>query len=290
MSLFVLLGCTDFNFAEEWQLDRLRLLAIRAEPAEPRPGEFVTFTSLSYVPSGLEWSALWLACVDGDTEGCTLDPALVDQLDNTDEMTEAELAVLFAALQAGGLVGIEPGMALGWVAPADALDDLDEAGRLEGKSATVTVSLTAGEDNELTLKAIPVSEATTPNHNPDLLPITFDGAAIDATATVTVDAGNAIDLSVTLAGALETYTYVTTEGLSETRTEELSFRWYTSGGTLGTGFDTGVSPPSFGEDEGLTTSDEGWVTPAEPGDYRLDVVVLDGRGGMGWQSVVVTVR
>ncbi len=290
MSFLLFLGCTEFDFAEEWQLDRLRLLAIRAEPAEPRPGDFVSFTSLSYVPEGVEWSALWLACVDGDTEGCTLDAALLDQLEHADEMTEAEVAALFAALQAGGLVGVEPGMPLAWVAPADALDDLDQAARLEGKSATVTVNLVGGEDNELTLKAIPISEATTPNHNPDLLPITFDGVAIDATAGVTVDAGNAIDLSVALDGTLETYTYVTTDGLSETRTEELSFRWYTSGGTFGGSGDTGAGPPSFGGEEGVTSSDQGWITPAEPGAYRLDAVVLDGRGGMGWQSLSVTVR
>lgn len=280
----LLLGCDVPQFHEEWELDRLRLLAVRAEPAEPRPGDVVSFTSLRFVPDDAEWSASWIACVDGDTEGCTIDEDLLSQLEHADELSDAELLALFAALQAAGFVGVEPGMPLGWIVPTDALDGLDDAERLEGRSATVTINLATEDDAELVLKSIPVSEATTPNHNPDLTPLTFDGVPVVEGTRLVVDRINNLDVGVALDGEPETYEYVTTAGEAETRTEAPSFRWYVSGGVL-TSAEAGFS---IGDD-GSTESEMVWTTPDEPGVYTLAAVVLDGRGGMGWRSLEVEV-
>lgn len=284
--LFWLFGCEQPDFQLEWELDRLRLLAVRADPAEPRPGDVVSFSSLRYVPDDAEWSAAWIACMDGDAEGCVIDPDLLAQLEHADELTDAELMALFAALQAAGFVGVEPGMPLGWIVPADALDDLDEADRLEGRSATVTINLATEDDAELVLKSIPVSEATTPNHNPDLLPLTFDGVPIEPGVALVVDSLNDIDIGAALDGEPEVYEYVTTAGVTESRTEAPSFRWYVSGGTLADPADVELSFT----DGGSPTSERVWTTPEQEGTYRLAVVVLDGRGGMGWQALDVEVR
>lgn len=285
--LWAFLACTPPDFAEEWQLDRLRLLAIRADPAEPKPGDIVTFTSLAYIPDEAEWSGVWFACMDGDTEGCTLDPALTDQLEHADELSQAELAALFDALREAGFVGVQPGMELQWFVPDDALEGVTAAEALEGLSATVTAALSTEADSELTLKRIPVSLATTPNQNPEVSPITFDRTAVEGTQVIHVEANNEIDLHAELVGGAETYAYVTTTGQAEERTEEPSWRWYTSGGTLTTNAES--EELSF-DDGGSVESDMVWTTPAKAGDYTLAAVALDGRGGMGWQSLIVTVR
>ena len=292
LPLFLLAGCDLPQMAEEWQLDRLRLLAIAAEPAEPVPGDKVTFTSLQFVPDSdgapAEWSSAWFACVDGDEEGCTLDPALVDQLEHADQLTQTELLALLDQLRAAGFVGVQPGMDLEWDVPLDALDGLSDAEALEGRSATVDVSLATADDNELVLKRIPVSRATTPNHNPGVAPIEIDGNAVDPSVSLALDSGNNYDVHAALSGDPETYTYVTTAGATESRTEKPSWRWYTSCGVLTYPADTGIAL-SF-EDSGEIESSMVWTTPSEPGTCVLDAVVLDGRGGMGWQSISASVR
>lgn len=277
--LLALLGCQPIDLAEEWELDRLRLLAVRAEPAEPAPGDTVTFTSLRFVPDGADWTAIWFACADGDDEGCALDEDLLAALEGFEEMSAEEQAEALAALQAAGFAGVEPGMTPTWLVPEDALDALTEAEQLEGLGATVQATLATETDTELVLKRIPVSRATTPNTNPDVLSLSADDVALES--TLVVDAGASVSLVAT--SDLETYTYVTTDGVAEERVEELEWRWYTSGGELARAF-------SLGGDDDTSRSEATWVAPDEAGACELDVVVLDGRGGMGWWQVSVEVR
>ena len=60
-----------------WQLDRLRVLATQATPAEAAPGETVAFESLVYQPDGesLE-GVVWFGCLNESATsfGCTIDP------------------------------------------------------------------------------------------------------------------------------------------------------------------------------------------------------------------------
>lgn len=292
MTLLLLLGCQSIDLAQEWELDRLRLLAVRAEPAEPRPGDTVTFTSLGYAPGGAAYSAIWFACVAGSEMGCSFDPALLDGFDDLESMTPEEQAELFAALQAAGLIGVEPGFAPAWTVPEDALAGLTDEEALEGTSATVQVTLTTSNsvgdgpvegESELVLRRVPVSLAPTPNTNPDIGTFEVQGNGLAAGTRLTADAGREYEIVATLAGELEEYAYVTTEGVAETRTEELEWRWYTDKGTLG-------APLSVTVDDETPTSDTVLWTPDASGTGVLHAVVLDGRGGMGWWSVGVTVE
>lgn len=283
MTLLLLLGCQSIDLKEEWDLDRLRLLAVRAEPAEPRPGDTVTFTSLGYAPEG-EWSAIWFACVAGSEMGCSFDPSLLDGMEDLATMTPEEQAEFIAALQSAGLIGIQPGFEPAWGVPEDALAGLTEDEALEGTSATVQVTLTTAADTELVLRRVPISLAPTPNVNPDIGTFDVDGDVLPPGAAMTASVGQTYELTATLLGEPEEYDYVSTEGVSERRTEELEWRWYTDMGTIGGALDL-----SFGEDEenAGTTS---WTAPEEPGTGVLHAVVLDGRGGMGWWSADVTVE
>lgn len=270
--ILALLACGEDTLSPEWELDRLRLLAVRAEPAEPKPGDTVTFTSLRFVPEGEDWTAIWFACVVFEESGCDIDMSALEGLDTAIGPDDIE------ALMEAGFIGFEPGMTPTWIVPPDALDDLSEDERLEGRSATVQVTLATESDTELVVRAIPVSLATTPNTNPDVGSLTLDSLVLDPETSVLVDGGAALDLVATFAGDLETYTYVTTDGETEERTEELEWRWYASGGTLSTG---------EGDE---TTGEATWTTPDAAGEYTIAAVVLDGRGGMGWWSQTVTVE
>lgn len=279
--ILTLLACEQPDLAQEWDLDRLRLLAIRAEPAEPAPGDVVTFSSLRYVPDAAEWASIWIACVSA--ADCTLDPALFDRFAEFDTLPPEEQAELIAALQAAGFIGFEPGLTPTWPVPTDALTGLTTDELLEGANATIQVTLTTEADTELVLKNVPVSLATTPNTNPDVATFTYDG--VDAGAGFTVGAGEQVELVATVA-ALEEYSYVTTDGVAETRTESLDWRWYASGGEPVFSFGGELQE----EPEDTLTSTVTWISPDAPGTYMVAAVVLDGRGGMGWWELAVVVE
>lgn len=278
--ILLLLACQQPDFSQEWELDRLRLLGVRADPAEPRPGDVVTFSSLAYVPEGAEWSALWIACLVGSDQGCSIDPALLERLEQIDTMTDQELVQLVADLQAAGLIGIQPGFDPIWPIPADAMDGLTEAQQQEGLTATIQVSLATKADQELVLKSIPVSMAATPNQNPDVLGMMVGDVPAVIGREIPVVGGRPL-LLVANATAPESYQYITTEGEVEERTESFSWRWYMDGGDLA---DTTELEPELESTAG-SRSWLYWYPPKKAGVYRVDTVVLDGRGGMDWWSV-----
>ncbi len=295
LSLLALLtGCGLDDMAQEWQLDRLRVLGARATPAEPRPGETVSFESLVYTPADEPLGGVvWFACLPGAATdfGCTVDTEALAALGALDPETAstAELAEAYAAAQEAGLVGFEPALPPQWTAPADALDGLDDAARLEGVTATLNITAlpadsTAGLDDvdavELAFKRLPISEAETPNHNPDVAAVVVDGVSSadglgTAAAPLTVAAGQTIDLDVVLAAdAVESYRFTTSTGAVETRTEEPYFAWYAEGGAFEQAFS--LHPNTTVAYTAPKTA--GWTG-------MVVVVVRDRRGGMGWRTV-----
>lgn len=291
--ILALLGCDNASapLPESWQIDRLRILAVAAEPAEPRPGDTVTLSSLVVSPTGPVAMTVYFACMpeNADDYGCSVDPTALDDLLSTDpsQLTPEEQAALFVQLQAAGLVGVEPYFPPSWVVPADALDGLTEAEQLEGVNAFVSLtSIPEGDDVqqgdlELAYKRVPVSTAATPNHNPAIATLTVDGIAIAPGATVEVDRGQGYVIGVTLADdAVEAYTYVDDAGVGEDRTEEPYLLWYTEQG----GFD---STATLYPDLDVT-----YVVPEEPeGETgNLWVVVRDRRGGMSWAGLALRYR
>lgn len=286
MILLSLLACTGTELSQEWQLDRLRLIAIRAEPAEPRPGDLVTFSSLTYVPDDVDASAFWIGCVEA--RDCNLDTELLAQLAEIGSMTPEEQAALLAELQAGGFIGYEPLIAPTWQVPAEALEGLDEVEVLEGRSASIQVSLSTADDSEMVIDYLPVSEAPTRNTNPDIGTLEVDGVALESGSALEVGVGEVIELTARLEGGLESYTYRTSSGADETRTEIPTWRWYTSLGTLD--FSTGGFGANAGSADAEDYSTATLTAPDGAGEGVLHAVVVDGRGGMGWWSVAVVVE
>ncbi|NCG22432.1 MAG: hypothetical protein GWP91_25735, partial [Rhodobacterales bacterium] len=189
VSALLLTGCGANTMAQEWQLNRLRILAVRSIPAEPQPGDRVTFESLVYVPTGQSLEGvLWFGCIpQGDIGfGCTFDESALADLEGLDPRTTdpTELAAALEALEEAGFIGFEPFLAPAWQVPLDALGGLTDAQRQEGVNAIINLTATPGfedgsepdsADIEIAYKRIPISEAETPNHNPTITDVQVGG-------------------------------------------------------------------------------------------------------------------
>lgn len=287
----LLTGCTTETLAQSWQLDRLRILGVRSLPAEPQPGQAVTLQAATYVPEGIdeeELGVVWFACLpeSADEFGCDVDTSVLENLEGVDfdKLSPKELQALYKKLQAAGLIGFEPLLPAQWVTPKDALEGLSEVEQLEGVSAVVTLQAIPAvvedeDDIEIAYKRVPISLAKTPNHNPEIVGLAFEGNIVPDGGRVEVARMKEYSLEPAVDNAdIETYTYVTSEGTEETREEEPYFSWYTEGGSFDQPFSLWPTSVAY------------WTAPEEPGEYELRVVMRDRRGGMAWSSLTAIVR
>ena len=301
-----MLGCAEDELSQDWQLDRTRILAVRpivqGEPdlvlgtrAEGRPGETLSFDSLTYSPANDPIGGLlWIACLDEENpnDGCSLDDSEKSEPDGSDLGAES------------GFIGFEPFFSPVLPIPEGVLDSLPEADREEGVSALVNViavpdgELDKFEDEsedekdldvdtyEIAFKRVPVSTSSTPNHNPDIVDFVVAGEQLGGAAGFTARTQKTYVIEPLLAeGHIETYAYTSSAGEREYRTEEPYFNWYSELGAAevkdGASFDQPFSLHPY-------TSVE-WTAPTEPGLITIHVVVRDRRGGMGWRSLTVNV-
>lgn len=282
--LFLLTGCQAVELSPSWRIDRLRVLAVAAEPAEPQPGDLVTFSSLTVGPPDAWGMSIWMACFEPEDDdfGCTVD---ADVLEGFDPET-----VTPEDLEEAGVIGVEPYWPPTWSVDADALDGVAEADALEGVNAFINLAALPetddpasidSDDVELAYKRVPISIAATPNHNPVVTGIRVDGVDVPPGSTLVLDPGQAFTLEAVLADdALETYTYRNSEGQDEARVEEPYVTWYVEEGD----FDQSYSVwPDLQVD---------WWSPAAPEleESTIWVVVRDRRGGMGWYAQPVRIR
>lgn len=307
LSALVASGCNDQNLSQPWQLDRVRVLAVRAEPAEARPGETVSFEALYYVPDGGSIGlALWFACLPSgaDDFGCQLDSSALEGLEGLDDLdlkslTPEEQAELYQRLIDAGLIGAEPLIAPTWTTPADALEGLSEQERLEGVSAIVNITAipaTGDEDateqpadTELAYKRLPISEAATPNHNPTLTGLMVDGEVLAAGSRVERIWGQDVQIEPLLSDdSLETYVYRTEAGEDEDREEEPFVTWYTEEGSFDQPFglypymEVAWTPPA---PKAVTGSAP--YTSDEVREVEVIAVIRDRRGGMDWANLTI---
>jgi hypothetical protein len=284
-------GCNGIDVAESWQIDRMRVLAVAADPAEPQPGDTVTFRSLIVSPDKPVDCSIWLACDTDGGYGCGLDGVSSATGSGTGDTGAA----------GSSFVGIDPLTPLAWTVPEDFLADQTEEERLEGRSALVTVlsvadcdgllegdiaeaeSILEGspDDVEIAYKRLPVSLARTANHNPEVIGVRVDGVNVAPGVRVELEAAQTYWVEPVLAeGAVETYTYLTEAGLDEERVEEPYFLWYAQEGSYD---QTGTLYPQ---------TEVEYTTPTEPSlsEQSIWVVVRDRRGGMGWLEVPIRFR
>jgi hypothetical protein len=191
-----------------------------------------------------------------------------------------------------GVIGIEPLFAPSYVPEATILDDLTDIDRLEGVSVTIQLSAFPEDmlestdtaidyDNiEVAYKRLVVSEAETPNLNPEIAAFTVDGTAVPPGAVVEVDQGQLYEIGIALpTESVETYSFTTSAGAIEERVEEPYVTWFTTG-------DSTLNEPYAL----YPYLDASWIAAREPGTGTWWAVVRDRRGGMAWYEQPFTIR
>lgn len=280
-------ACEGPDLSQSWEIDRLRILAVKAEPAEPGPGDVVTFDALVLDPEDRGLTVMWFACLatDADDYGCGLDmsglgdlEALLDGVTDPSQLTPEQVEELYAAMEAAGLMGVSPYFPPTYTIPEDILDGLSEAERQEGLNLMVTLmaipdDATSDADMELAYKRVPVSDAATPNQNPDIVAFKVNDSEMLSGMAAQVTAGTEISLEPILSDtSVESYKYLSSAGEAESRTEEPYFVFYMEQGEMDPNYS--IFPESTVQ----------WAAPATPAEGTTWVwtVVQDRRGGMGW--------
>jgi hypothetical protein len=295
LPLLALVGCSD-PFAPYSRLDRLRVMAMQAEPATPLPGEATMLSALTFAPAGetrvYHWTWCPVAAPAGGNYACPLDQVTADE-------------VFAPYLDAGSAL---PSLDLGRVATATFVNPFPLA-TLASLCATgasspiytqgfdceggypVTVVLDV-ETASASLRAgfvlrLPASATPEINRNPGLAGLRLAGALLDGPpAAIRVAAGETIDLTVDVApDAVETRSIPASEGSPGQRLERLTASWFADGGSIDsarTSFIDGVaSLVELSRNRFTVPSAAQW--PAG-GLVELAVVLRDDRGGVGWLS------
>ena len=276
LAFLFIFGCAEEQLSEQWQLDRTRVLAAKAEPAEARPGDTVQFQSLVFSPDPVE-GVIWFACLPENSTGfgCNIDPELLSGIDDQESLD-------FSQLIEAGFAGFEPQFPASWAVPTTALDSLNEEDRQEGVSALTTLSVlmegaSDQSDVSLAFKRFPISESLTPNHNPDILHIEIDDTAYGSNELFQAIPGEPYTLNPVLSDiSIESYNFLTRDGEVEERVEEPYFLWFTEGGSFGQYFSL------------YPYSSVTWTAPSTNFSGRIITVMRDRRGGISWSWLTNT--
>jgi hypothetical protein len=288
-----------------------RILAVRAEPAEARPGAPVTYTPLvgsALVGSALVGSALVGSALVGSAAGAVPSPVVVWAYCLAPTPLTDDNAVSTACLDAGSLDPLGAGATITGAVPVNACSlfgpvappgggrprDPDTTGgyyqplRVDLAGAVPAFALeriACDLANAPAAQASAFAKAYTANANPQLMPLvaTTAGAPVAFDAIV---AGSRVDLTASWpAASAETYAYYdAAANVVTSRREAMQLAWYASAGAVDR------ETTGRGEDDPATTSDDAWTAPGTPGPARLWVVLRDSRGGVDFASYDVTVR
>jgi len=274
LCLGALAGC-DQPFPDETLVERLRILAVAAEPPEVGLEGSLTFEALVADPAGqgrpreLTWGVcffeLGYAAADVDCPGPSSFP-----LAGAGDRATLSVPALIAWLLEQELP-VDPGdPGGGGELPARVTLFVGlrvEAPALPGQAAPERVRALKRFDLRL-------QGAGATNRNPALAGVSLDGAPWDDAVPPRLEAGSEHLLRPTpLAGSVETYT---AGEPPEERQETLLFSWFSTGGEFRD--QRSVLDPWLFED----LSKNRFKAPAEPGGHTLWVVVRDERHGVGW--------
>jgi hypothetical protein len=271
-----------------------RILAIKSEPPETRPGQGATFSALVVSPMGTEAA-----------------PALAWALCLTPKPLDENNVVAAACLGEEGVMGVGNGPSVSAATPSNACQlfgpdpppqepgkpplrprDPDVSGgfyqplRLRDSELTgfalqrITCNLaSAGAE-----VAIEFGKRYRANQNPKLLPLAAVSGGQPAPAA-TVKAGQAVDFVASWAAdTVETFPVydIVTQTLVDHR-ESMRVSWFASDGRF--------AHERTGREEGdpATDTSNGWTAPSTAGTVHLWLVLRDSRGGVDFAGYDVQV-
>jgi hypothetical protein len=289
-----------------------RVLAVRADPAEAKPGAAVTWTALVADPSGTLASAPidWAFC-NARKPLAELGPVSAECLQRSADVivpigvgTSASAKIPDTACRsfgpatpeskAGEPAGrpVDPDSTGGYyqplrLVPLDANDYTLERTRIECGLAGATAEESASFAQQYRVNANPAVDSTSIEGGPMLAP--DDGAA-----STTLPAGTAVTLRVAWAvcasdaasctGAESYALFDLGSRAIVTQREAIRASFFATAGSFA------EDRVGRSADETDSFVDDGWTPPPQPGRVHLWVVLRDERGGVGWQSYAVDVR
>lgn len=248
-AIVLLLGCGQ-GFTPSSLIAELRLLGVRAESPDLRPGESTLLTTLATDPDGREISILWARC---DIPGVVTDLLLCQNQEN------------LTPLGAGSSITV--------TAPGDYLDTGPNA-PMDRRFLYVVLLVEAGEDQIFAFKEILVTRENQPlNRNPELTGIRIfppDNPDLELT-------------SVTPAQVVRLEALYSPESREEyldqetMKTEDMIVSWFADFGDME-------------RNKTTNEQTNAWQAPNQPGTVNFWVVLRDGRNGTDWRTFTLEVR
>lgn len=269
----------DFN-EDEALLSTARVLAVKSEPAEVKPGTSASFTAFVAVPPSFASgpSPVWSYCTlpkppteDNVVSSACLDAASllpVGEGSTISARTPSDACTLFGPnAAASGFRPRDPDATGGYFQPL----------RVDLKGADPTFHLErvlCGLADASADIATEFGHEYVPNANPHLAPVgaTISGEGADFAH---IAAGAQLEIVASWPAAdAESYAYFDRAAQTiTTRREAMRVAWHVSAGKLDTE-STGCA-----EDDPTPSSSNIWTAPSTPGNVKLWVVLRDSRGG-----------
>jgi hypothetical protein len=284
LSLAALLAACSPDFERQSQIERVRVLAVKAEPAEltldpslstlPEP---VVLTALAVAPGGRPVTVTYSLCKPGNAYSAELDCPGKDGV----ALPEGKLDLLDPALQQALLDFASAATGSGTSGQPLDLNDPKVRAQLEaGVPMFIGYEASDGsgtpEGVERGVRRLTVKLTSTPNHNPKLA----DVVRGDATLAGTLPLDTEVVLQPKLAdGSAERFSTADGE-----QTEQIFYSWFATGGGEVKEFRS--LEPVDGKPGDPTTK---YQTPKEAQRVTFYVVARDGRGGVDWLERTVDV-
>lgn len=281
----ILSGCADNGLPSYYELGDLRVLGILAENAlsqpisevDPSSGPTVTLTpiisaleagtALGNAASDLTLTLTWQSCVDpgisfGASPSCEGVPGA----------SSATTVSGTLPSQSGSYTGILSVNGTHSVTiPTTFLDLATSREKQNGVNLLVTLQVSASGTGETvkSFRRITVTTRGTLNSIPTLSGIRVEGSGSNLTSLPATES----DLVPVYTGSAETYSLISSSGVTTSLTENITTTWFLSRGEL--------------ESNRTDTTLSNTYTPATTGTTPQFLVALlrDSRGGLSWQKV-----
>jgi hypothetical protein len=283
-------GCAPDLPSADSLITAPRILAVRADPAEGKPGATVAFSALVAAPPGASAGApSWSFCeapapLTEDNivaDACVWAPGSGAAGTGTNvvaQTPDSGCSLFGPDAPPGGLRPRDPDSTGGYYQPL-------RVALAAAEPAFTLVRISCDLANASSSAAAAFAQAYLPNRNPQLGPL----EAATGGSTVALDAvpaGARVTFTASWdAASAEAYAYY--DAASDavvTRRESMTVAWYASAGALDR------EATGRAEDDPATTSDDGWAAPAVAGSSRLWIVLRDSRGGVDFATYdIVTV-
>lgn len=272
----------EIEFTPASFIEKVRVLGIRAEPPEIRPGEETVLDALVVDPSQSDsLTRVWLLC---DPHPSGLVAGACSQQD-----TVRDIAKVLAGEVDG--VRIAFGERPTYRAPEDAISRLPDGsrGRTTGVNATALLIVFDGPIDQLedgaepavmALKSIRIVDRDDRplNRNPTIEEIRLDGAALPPNEASSATSGTLSLSALASDDSAESYVREQPDGTTEEQREEMVFSWFTTAGR----YDTLTDRSARTIGDATIELDLPPAAEASQGVAEIVVVLRDARGGADW--------